>query len=119
LGVKIGRIFVGFGGLRKVSCSINRAVRGWSFGGRNVASHPSQSARRMERIPREEQMFLPAVAAMGYPNFGGWVRGSYGARAASESLIVGVPPAAMSRFRIWWKFERTAFALARVSILRT
>ena len=32
LGVKIGRIFVGFRAWGKVSCSIYRAVRGWSFG---------------------------------------------------------------------------------------
>ena len=38
-----------------------RAPAGWG-----LLSHPSQKARRMERIPREEQMFLPAVAAMGH-----------------------------------------------------
>ncbi len=35
-------------------------------------SHPSQRTRRMGRIPREEQMLLPAVTAWGtHPSMGG------------------------------------------------
>ena len=49
-----------------------RASAGWG-----LLSHPSQKARRMGRIPREEQMFLPAVAAMGHPIVFGRARNTH------------------------------------------